>query len=70
MSDMPRLEPITMQVSRYWSKESGDCKPCTCCDDIIYGTRYNLALGIGGKVSETDINICESCHDAVVKGEL
>jgi len=52
-----------IEIELIWVKADGDCSFCAACDQMIFGKMYILATEHKGKVSESDIIICESCYN-------
>lgn len=56
----------SLTITFGWEKRDGDCSVCVGCEDIIYGNKYVLCIGIKDSVrDETNTQVCESCYDSV-----
>lgn len=53
---------LSIGIKAEWVAKDGDCSLCASCQEPIYGRRYNMEIGVGFKMEETKLNLCEPCY--------
>lgn len=63
-------DKLGIGIKMEWVERPANCQPCSSCMEPIYGKRYVAEITVGDSVTETKIEICESCYIKVQESSL
>lgn len=53
-----------IEIEIDWVESDGDCSRCMACGEMIFGKMHVLVTGYLGKMTQSDVKVCESCYNA------
>lgn len=62
------MKPAALiEIEIVWYKEQGDLSKCYACGDQMFLHMYVLNTEVKDKRQSTDVKLCESCYNAIIK---
>lgn len=59
------MSSLEISIRAFWQKEQTDLGNCACCAETIYSNQNRLAFVCGGRFTETEVVICNSCYEII-----
>lgn len=61
------MAELTIKCEIIYKKTDCDLSVCHACNDMIFTQNNTMFMSVNGKPQSLNINLCDSCYDAVKK---